>query len=73
MEKTLPGWLIGMSKKNILSKEKVDNNTVRVTFENPDGQRVYEYRGSSMRAIMRGKDPAGLTGGRLVEHLPRKS
>ncbi len=62
-----------MSKKNILSKEKVDNNTVRVTFKNPDGHRVYEYRGSSMRAIMRGKDPAGLTGGRLVEHVAGKS
>jgi hypothetical protein len=60
-----------MSKKNILSKEKVDNNTVHVTFENPDGHRVYEYRGSSMRAIMRGKDPAGLTGGRLVEHIKK--
>lgn len=58
-----------MSKKNILSKEKVDNNTVRVKFENPDGHRVYEYKGSSMRAIMRGKDPASLTGGRLVEHI----
>jgi hypothetical protein len=57
-----------MSKKNILSKEKVDNNTVHVTFENPDGHRVYEFKGSSMRAIMRGKDPAGLTGGRLIEH-----
>lgn len=57
-----------MSKKNIISKEKTGNNTIRVTFENPDGQRVYEYRGASMRAILRGKDPAGLTGGRLVEH-----
>jgi hypothetical protein len=57
-----------MSKKNILSKNKVDNNTVRVTFENPDGKRVYEYKGSSMRAIMRGKDPATLFGGKLVEH-----
>jgi len=57
-----------MSKKNILSKDKVDNNTVRVTFENPDGTRTYEFKGSSMRAIMRGKDPAALTGGRLVEH-----
>jgi hypothetical protein len=57
-----------MSKKNILSKEKVDNNTVRVTFENADGQRVYEYKGSSARAVLRGKDPQGLTGGRLIEH-----
>ena len=57
-----------MSKKNIISKEKTDNNTVRVTFENPDGNRVYEFKGSSMRAIMRGKDPSGLVGGRLIEH-----
>lgn len=61
-----------MSKKNILSKTKVDNNTVHVTFENPDGQRTYSYRGASMRAIMRGKDPAGLTGGRLVEHKAKQ-
>lgn len=57
-----------MSKKNIIDKTKVDNNTVRVTFQNPDGQRVYEYKGSAMRLIMRGRDPASLTGGRLVEH-----
>lgn len=57
-----------MSKKNIVSKEKVDNNTVRVTFENVDGHRVYEYKGSSARAVLRGRDPQGLTGGRLVEH-----
>jgi hypothetical protein len=59
---------MAMSKKNIISKDKIDNNTVRVKFENLDGVRVYEYRGSSMRAIMRGKDPASLTGGRLLEH-----
>jgi hypothetical protein len=57
-----------MSKKNILSKSKIDDNTVHVTFENPDGQRVYEYKGSSMRAIQRGKDPASLHGGRLISH-----
>ena len=57
-----------MSKKNISEKKKIDNNTVHVTFDNPDGQRVYEYKGSSMRAIVRGKDPATLTGGRLIEH-----
>ena len=57
-----------MSKKNIVEKKKVDNNTVHVTFDNPDGQRVYEYKGSAMRSIMRGKDPATLTGGRLLEH-----
>lgn len=61
-----------MSKKNIVSKDKIDNNTVRVTFENPDGHRVYEYKGSAMRAIMRGKDPASLHGGRLVEHRPKE-
>ena len=61
-----------MSKKNIVSKEKKDNNTVHVTFENPDGHRVYEYKGASMRAIMRGKDPQSLTGGRLVEHRPKE-
>jgi hypothetical protein len=61
-----------MSKKNIVDKKKVDNNTIRVTFQNPDGQRVYEYKGSSMRAIMRGRDPGGLNGGRLVEHKPKE-
>ncbi len=61
-----------MSKKNILSKEKISNNVVHITFENPDGHRVYEYRGAAMRAIMRGKDPASLTGGRLVEHIPNR-
>jgi hypothetical protein len=57
-----------MSKKNIVDKQKIDNNTVRVSFQNGDGVRTYEFKGSSMRAVMRGKDPAGLTGGRLVEH-----
>jgi hypothetical protein len=61
-----------MSKKNITDKEVVDNNTVRVTFENEDGHRVYEYRGSSKRAIQRGKDPAALTGGKFVSFTPRK-
>lgn len=60
-----------MSKKNILTKDKKDNNTVHVTFENPDGQRVYEYKGSSMRAIMKGRDPQGLTGGRLLSFTPK--
>jgi hypothetical protein len=62
-----------MSKKNIVAKEKSpDGKTVRVTFENEDGHRVYEYRGSSMYAINRGTDPAGLTGGRFVSFTPRK-
>jgi hypothetical protein len=58
-----------MSKKNITEKKQIDPNTIHVTFENPDGHRVYEFKGSSMRAIQRGKDPAGLTGGRLVRHI----
>jgi len=61
-----------MSKKNILSKDKIDNNTVRVKFENDDGHRVYEYKGAAMRSIMRGKDPAALTGGRLVNFKPKE-
>lgn len=61
-----------MSKKNIVSKDKKDNNTVHVTFENPDGHRVYEYKGSSMRAIMRGKDPGSLTGGRQIAFHPKE-
>ena len=61
-----------MSKKNIVAKEKKDNNTVHVTFENPDGHRTYEYKGSSMRAIMRGRDPQSLTGGKLHEFRPKE-
>lgn len=61
-----------MSKKNITEKTKVDNNTVHVTFENPDGHRTYAFKGSSMRSIMRGTDPASLTGGRLVTFTPRQ-
>jgi hypothetical protein len=61
-----------VSKKNILSKDKIDNNTVRITFDAADGERTYEYKGSSARAINRGKDPASLTGGRLVEHKKGK-
>ena len=60
-----------MSKKNIVDKTKIDNNTVHITFENPDGTRKYEFKGSSMRAIMRGKDPASLTGGRQIEFRPK--
>jgi hypothetical protein len=61
-----------MSKKNIIDKQKVDSNTIRLTFENPDGIRVYEFKGSSMRAIQRGVDPAQLTGGRLVSFISKK-
>lgn len=62
-----------MSKKNIVEKKQIDNNTIHVTFENADGHRVYEYKGSSMRAINRGRDPQSLTGGRLIEHRPKES
>lgn len=61
-----------MSKKNILSKDKIDNNTVHVKFENPDGTRTYAYKGAAMRSILRGKDPSALTGGRLVEFQPKE-
>jgi hypothetical protein len=57
-----------MSKANIISKEKLATGIVHVTFQNDDGTRKYEYRGSSARAINRGTDPAGLTGGKLIEH-----
>lgn len=59
-----------MSKDNIVHGEKIDNNTHRLTFENKDGFRVYEYKGSAARAVRRGKDPQGLTGGRLIKHTP---
>jgi hypothetical protein len=55
-----------MSKKNILKTEKVGNK-VRVTFDCADGERTYEYGGSSARAFNRGSDPGQLSG-KLVEH-----
>ena len=62
-----------MSKKNITEKTKIDNNTMRVTFETDQGHHTYEYKSSSMRAIMRGKDPAGLYGGKLVDFRKKES
>jgi hypothetical protein len=56
-----------MSKKNILSQEKMPNGKVRLTFDSADGHRVYEYSGSSARAVLRGTDPSGLVS-KLVEH-----
>ncbi len=61
-----------MSKKNILRTEKVAGNKVRVTFECADGERTYEYGGSSARAFNRGSEPSGLSG-KLVEHKKPKS
>lgn len=54
-----------MSKKNILKTEHLDGKTL-ITFETADGNRTYEYQGSSARAVKRGTDPAKLIG-RLVD------
>jgi hypothetical protein len=56
-----------MSKKNIIDRKDVGNK-VQLTFENPDGNRTYEYAGQSARAIRKGKDPASLSGGKLINH-----
>jgi len=56
-----------MSKKNIVSQVDVGNK-VHVTFDAADGQRTYEYSGSSARAIKRGKTDPGQLTGRLIEH-----
>jgi hypothetical protein len=59
-----------MSKKNILKKENVGNK-VLVTFDAADGERTYEYSGSSARALKRGSDPGQLSG-KLVENKKLK-
>jgi hypothetical protein len=61
-----------MSKKNILSKEKKDDQSVHVTFQNDDGTRTYQYRGAAARGILRGKDPAAFTGGKLILFQPKE-
>jgi hypothetical protein len=61
-----------VSKKNITEKTKTENGAVHVTFQNDDGHRVYEFRGAAARSIMRGKDPAALTGGRMIEFKPKE-
>lgn len=55
-----------MSKANIIKTEK-DGKKVRVTFDCADGERTYEYSGSSARAFNKGSEPSQLSG-RLVEH-----
>jgi len=55
-----------MSKKNIIKKENIGNR-VQITFDADDGQRTYEFSGSSARALKRGTDPANLSG-RLIAH-----
>lgn len=60
-----------MSKKNIIKREDIGKK-VQITFDSADGQRVYEFSGSSARALRRGIDPSQLAG-KLVEHIkPRK-
>ena len=61
-----------MSRKNITKTEHLPGGKVRLTFETHDGHRTYEYGGSSARAVKRGTDPSGLSGGRLVEHKKSK-
>jgi hypothetical protein len=56
-----------MSKKNIISTEKLPNGKVNVVFECADGLRTYQYSGSSARAFNKGREPSGLSG-KLVEH-----
>lgn len=51
-----------MSKANILKQEKLRNGRVRLTFDTHDGRAIYEYKGSSVAALKRGKDPARLAG-----------
>jgi len=55
-----------MSKKNILKVEE-EGKLVRVTFDAADGERTYEYSGSSARAFNRGSDPGQLKG-KLIAH-----
>lgn len=61
-----------MSKKNILETKKMPDGKIRLTFDAHDGERVYEYAGSSARAIKLGRDPGDLSGGKLIEHRKKK-
>ena len=56
-----------MSKKNITAIDKLDGGKVRITFDAADGPAVYEYSGSSARAVLRGTDPAHLMGGKRIK------
>lgn len=60
-----------MSKQNITKTEILPNKKVRVTFDAADGERIYEYSGSSARALNKGTDPGQLSG-KLVEHKKAK-
>ncbi len=57
-----------MSKKNIISQEKLSNGRVQVVFDTDSGPMKYEFKGSSARALLRGTDPGQLRGQLLVEH-----
>jgi hypothetical protein len=56
-----------MSKSNILKTEHLPNGRTRITFDADDGHRIYEFKGSSVKALKRGTDPGQLKG-KLVEH-----
>ena len=56
-----------MSKDNILKTEQMPNGRTRVHFDAADGIRIYEFSGSSARALKKGRDPGQLSG-KLVEH-----
>jgi hypothetical protein len=60
-----------MSKKNILSKERLPNGKVQVIFENEDGNRTYEYSGAAARAVMLNRDP-GTMKGKLISREGKK-
>ena len=53
-----------MSKANIIKTEKIGSK-VRLTFETTSGPVVYEFSGSSARALNRGTDPSQLAGKRI--------
>jgi len=56
-----------MSKKNIVSQEKLPNGRIQVVFDTDSGPMKYEYSGSSARALLRGSDPGQLAGKRIEE------
>lgn len=57
-----------MSKKNIIFTDKLDGGKVRLTFETSSGKNmIYEYSGAAARAVLKGRDPAGMTGKRIEE------
>jgi len=49
-----------MSKKNILSQEKLPGGRLRVTFAAADGNRVYEFGPKNAKEFLKGTEPSGL-------------